>query len=251
MAAWLHHLGTLATAQARDATMACYLADANADTPDPMRDEQHLQAAIRDVLERYQREAKFKYFHALPYQGLAIAGVLGDRMCDYRFDEYELRCWIKPTDRVLDIGCNCGFMAILAAYRIGCHAHGIDISPYMIEIGRLVAKHLRIDDLVTLEAGRLQHFHPGPVFDVVMSFATHWTDDQNYRVSLDEHMTRIASYLKPRGKLVFETHCNDVNDAGRPAFQTAMQGVKDRFQFDGPMKKTDSSTRELYIMSRR
>lgn len=246
VASRLHRLGTFATAQARDALMACYLSDQHADTPDPMRDARGLQRKIAAVLARYYADpTSYKYFHALPYQGLAIAGVLGDRMSDHQFDDYELRKWIKPGDRVLDIGCNCGFMAVLASYRTGCCAHGIDINPYMIEIGQLVARHLRVDDMVTLEAGRLQTFAPAEKFDVVMSFATHWTDDDNYRVTIDEHMMRMASYLRPGGTLVFETHCNDV---GRPEFYEAMAEARALFAFDGLYKKTDAATRELYIM---
>jgi SAM-dependent methyltransferase len=242
----LQRLGLSLMSQARDATMACYLSDAKGDTPDPMRDAPKLQRRIGEVLSRYRQDVTaFKYFHALPYQGLALAGVLGDRMSDYRFDDYELRKWIRPADTILDIGCNCGFMAVLSSYRIGCRAHGIDINPYMVEIGRLVAEHLRVSDLVTLRAGRLQEFQPVDKFDVVLSFATHWTDDNNYRVSLDEHMDRMASYLRSKGTLVFETHCNDV---GRDDFYRAMAAVRDRFEFDGCYKKTDAGTRELYIM---
>ena len=213
-----------------------------------MRDAAKLQQKIEGVLVRYRADpASYKYFHALPYQGLAIAGVLGDRMSDYRFDEYDLRKWIKASDSILDVGCNCGSMAILSSYRTGCRSRGIDINPYMIEIGRLVAEHLRVAELVTLEAGRLQSYLSAEKFDVVLSFATHWTDDNNYRVTIEEHMDRMASYLKDGGTLVFETHCNDV---GREEFYAAMAKVRNRFDFDGCYKKTDVGTRELYIMQK-
>lgn len=207
-----------------------------------------LQNKIKAVLARYAAdETSFKYFYDQPYQGLGIVNVLGDRLCDYRFDDYELRKFIKQSDRLLDVGCNCGFIAVLASYRTGCKSHGIDINPYMIEIGMLVADHLRLSDLVTLEAGSIHDFDPDP-FDVVTCFATHWTDDNNYRVSIDSHMQRMARYLRPGGTLIFETH---TGDPGNPEFLSAMDNVNGTlFAFDGPYKLTDGGTRELYVMKR-
>jgi SAM-dependent methyltransferase len=208
-----------------------------------------LQDRIEAVLRRYRTDSDtYKYFYGQPYQGLALAGVFGDRVCDDRFDDYEFRKFIKPNDRILDIGCNCGFMAILAAYRIGCRAEGIDINKYMTEIGGLVAEHLRIADLVKLHAGKLQEYRPDEPFDVVLSFATHWTDDENYRVGLDEHMQRMASYLRPGGTLMFESHMADV---GKPEFYAAMDAAKSTLHFDGIYKMVDSGQREFYIMTRR
>lgn len=249
VAASMHRAAVWLTSHARDAVMALYYSDRNRDTPDPMRDQLALQRDIDGVLRRYRADkSSFKYFHDLPYQGLAIAGVLGDRMSDYRFDDYELRRWIKPGDAILDIGCNCGFIAVLSAYRIGAKAHGIDINPYMIEIGELVAKHLRVADLVTLTAGNLIDYKPSALFNVVLSFATHWTDDKNYRVGIVDHMERMASLLRTDGTLVFESHCNDV---GKAEFYEGLASVKGRlFDFDGIYKMTDAGTRELYVMRR-
>lgn len=246
-AAALHAKGIASMVGAREALVPLY---ANYDCEsDAVIEQQALLSRIEEVLERYRADRDvYKYFYGHPYQGLALAGVFGDRVCDYRFDDYELRKFISPTDRVLDIGCNCGFMAILASYRTGCISHGIDINSYMIEIGRLVAAHLRIQELVSLEAGRLEHHSPERTYNVVLSFATHWTDDKNYRVILNEHMARMASFLLPGGILVFETHCNDV---GQPEFYAALEESKAQFSFDGLYKRTDSGTRELYIMRKR
>lgn len=207
-----------------------------------------LHAKIKEILLRYRADTSaFKYFYGYPYQGLAIASVFGDRLCDYRFDDYELRKFVKPSDRLLDVGCNCGFIAILASYRIGCKSHGIDINPYMIEIGNLVAKHLRVSDLVTLESRSIHDFKPEP-FDVVTCFATHWTDDNNYRVSIDDHLARMASYLKSGGTLIFETH---TADTGNAEFYAAVDATNNKvFSFDGVYKPTDGGSRELYVMKR-
>jgi SAM-dependent methyltransferase len=247
-AARVNRLGLYLTAQSRIMLKTIY-ADGDYSARNDFVVSQHaLQERVGAVLERYRQDASaYKYFYGQPYQGLGIAGVFGDRMSDYRFDDYELRKFIREGDRLLDIGCNCGFIAVIASYRTGCHSTGIDINPYMVEIGKLAAEHLRISHLVDLKAGRLQDFAPGPSFDVVLSFATHWTDDNNYRVSIDDHMSRMAGYLRPGGKLVFETHCNDVGNA---EFYAALESVKDRFAFDGLYKRTDNGRRELYVMTR-
>lgn len=218
------------------------------DASEPMLLQASLHREIDAILDRYRADKEaYKYFYGYPYQGLAIANVWGDRICDYRFDDYELRRWIKASDTILDIGCNCGFMAVLASYRIGCRSFGVDINPYMIEIGMAVARHLHVDELVQLDASNLKTFSIPPV-DCVLSFATHWTDDNNYRVGLGDHMKRMAGYLRPGGTLVFETHCADV---GRSEFYAEMEQAKALFDFDGMHKRTDAGTRELYIMRKR
>lgn len=249
LSALLNRVGLYFLAQARISLRLIYPDGRYGPDHDFLVSQHALQEKVNAVLARYRAdEAAFKYFFGQPYQGLGIAGIFGDRLTDYRFDDYELRSFIKPGDRVLDIGCNCGFIGLVASYRTGCQTTGIDINPYMIEIGQLAAGHLRIADLVELRAGRLQDYEPGPVFDVVLSFATHWTDDNNYRVSIDDHMARMASYLKSGGVMIFETHCNDVGNA---EFYAAMEGAKRLFAFDGRHKMTDSDTRELYVMRRR
>jgi SAM-dependent methyltransferase len=247
-AAAVNRLGLYLTAQSRLLLKTIYPDTDFSPANDFVVGQYALQARVNEVLARYRQDPQaYKYFFGHPYQGLGISGIFGDRISDYRFDDYDLRKFIRETDRVLDIGCNCGFIGIIASYRTGCRATGIDINPYMIEIGRLAAEHLRISDLVELKAGRLQDFTPGPEFDVVLSFATHWTDDNNYRVSIDDHMSRMASYLRSGGKLIFETHCNDVGNA---EFYAEIAALKDRFTFEGIYKRTDSGTRELYVMTR-
>lgn len=187
------------------------------------------------------------YFYGYPYQGLAILGIFGERATEERFDTYGLAKLIGRDDTVLDIGCNCGFMSLITAYRTGCRAVGIDINPHMIDIGNACAKYLRLDDRVTLQPGRFQEFSPKGKFSVVFSFATHWTDDGNYRVSLQAHLQRIHSMMAPDGVLVFESHCADV---GNDNFYRALDEVRPIFDID-VSKKIENDTRLVYLMRRR
>jgi SAM-dependent methyltransferase len=186
-----------------------------------------LHAHIHEILRRQAEEYEHRaYFYGEPYQSLAILGVFGERATEERFDAYGLRRHVAADDLVLDLGCNAGFVGILTAYRIGCRVHGIDINPYMIEIGQACARQLRVDDLVTLEACRIQDFDPPQPYTKIFSFAAHWTDDENYRVALDEHLKRVHDWLAPGGTLILETHLDDVGD---PRFEGAIEAMSDRF----------------------
>ena len=206
-----------------------------------------LHQRIDAVLLRQRREyGSYYYFYGYPYQALGILGVYGERSTEERFDAYGLRELIGAQDRVLDIGCNCGFMALYTSLRTGCEADGIDINPYMIEIGQLCADYLHLADRVRLSATRIQEFQRPARYTVVLSFATHWTDDENYRVPLREHFERCAAYLAAGGRLIFETHANDV---GNQAFYDAIETFTDLFSLE-VKRDTDRGTRHLYIFRR-
>jgi SAM-dependent methyltransferase len=212
-----------------------------------VHDLPQLHRKIRSVLQRQRTEyGSYYYFYGYPYQALGILGVYGERSTEERFEAYGLRELIGPTDRVFDLGCNCGFMALYTSFRTGCRAEGIDINPYMIEIGNLCADYLRIADRVRLSAGRIQDLAAPGKFTALLSFATHWTDDENYRVPLREHFERCADFLVAGGLLVFETHAADVGNA---AFYKAMDAITDLFSVEAK-RDTDRGTRHLYLLRR-
>jgi SAM-dependent methyltransferase len=207
-----------------------------------------LHADIQDILARQKAHYEYQaYAYGYPYQAFATLGIFGDRPTEERFDIYRLRDILRPDDTVLDVGCNCGFMAVYASYRTGCRAVGIDINPYMIEIGERCAQFLRVGDRVSLAAMRFQEFSSKQKFSVVFSFATHWTDDGNYRVALPEHLARLHSFLQPGGLLVFESHCADV---GSESFYAALEAAKPWFDWDGCLH-SDNGRREVYLMRAR
>ena len=246
-AALSHRQGVLRLAESREKLRKIY--PYMVDEDDSVLQSVLLNQEIDKVLERYRNDEEvYKYFYGYPYQSLNIANVFGDRICDYRFDEYELSKFVSSSDRVLDVGCNCGFMALLASYRTGCSSVGIDVNRYMIEIGQLTSKFLKIDDITELNCQRIQDYHPDILFNVVFSFATHWTDDSNYRVGLRSHLERMVSYLEVGGVLLFESHCNDLESE---EFYRVVEESKDIFDFDGCYKKTDSGSREFYVMKKR
>ena len=206
-----------------------------------------LHKKIHTILQRQKNEYEhYAYFGGYPYQSLGILGIYGERASEERFDYYGLKDVVKKNDTVLDIGCNCGFMSILTTYRTGAHCYGIDINPYMTDIGMECAKFLKIADKVVLEGKRFQDIDMSRRFNVIYSFATHWTDDGNYRVGIEEHLLKIHALLDTDGTLVFETHCSDV---GEKSFYETMNDMKKYFSWDG-FKTTDNNMRELYVMKK-
>lgn len=212
---------------------------------DGLRD---LHRSIDQVLVRQREEyGNYYYFYGYPYQSLSILNIYGERSTEERFDSYGLRELVRSDDVVLDIGCNCGFLALYTSFRTGCRAEGVDINPYMIEIGNLCARYLRVDDRVRMTASRIQDYAPQANFTVLFSFATHWTDDANYRVPLREHFERCAAYLVSGGRLLFETHAADV---GNESFYEAMKTMGDLF-VENERRDSDKGARHLYVLTRR
>jgi SAM-dependent methyltransferase len=204
-----------------------------------------LHKKVQHELDLQRREYNsYSYFHGYPYQSLGILQIFGERGTEERFDAYELAALIKTSDHVLDIGCNCGFMTLYSAFRTGCSADGIDINPYMIRIGQYCSEYLQLNDRVKLIAQSFLDYRPERLYSVVLSFATHWTDDKNYRVQLQDHLLRIHAMMESGGLLVFETHSADV---GNPEFYSALEEMRGHFSWDS-CRSMARGTRELYLM---
>jgi SAM-dependent methyltransferase len=138
-------------------------------------------------------------------------------------------------------------MAVFSAYRTGCRADGIDINPYMINIGRHCAEFLQVGDRVRLEAARFEDFKPANKYTAIFSFAVHWTDDEQHRPDFDQYLQRLHSLLADNGLLVFESHTLDV---GKKEFYEKMERQRKFYSWDGS-KLLDGNKRELFIMRKR
>ncbi len=59
-----------------------------------------------------------------------------------------LNCFLRPSLKVLDIGCNTGFVGIQLARLTGCTVIGLDIDEHMVKSARNAASEANISDLV-------------------------------------------------------------------------------------------------------
>lgn len=247
VASWLHRLGVFFLVSARRLVRLTERHTIDTTSDRFVMELPELHRKIRRELAMQRRDYdSYSYFHGYPYQALAILDVFGERGTEERFDAYGLADLVRPEDRLLDIGCNCGFMALYAAFRTGCRADGIDINPYMIRIGQHCTEFLQLQDRVKLVAQPFQDYRPAQVYTVVLSFATHWTDDRNYRVRLQDHLLRIHGMMANGGLLVFESHSADVGNA---EFYAALEEMRAHFSWEG-RRLMAKGTRELYLMRR-
>ena len=247
VASWLHRLGIFLLVSARRLVRLTERHTIDTTSDRFVMDLPELHRKIRRELAMQRREYdSYSYFHCYPYQALAILDVFGERGTEERFDAYGLADLVRPEDRLLDIGCNCGFMALYTAFRTGCSADGIDINPYMIRIGLHCTEFLQLQDRVKLVAQPFQDYKPAQAYTVVLSFATHRTDDRNYRVRLQDHLLRIHGMMADGGLLVFESHSADVGNA---EFYAALEEMRTHFSWEG-RRLMAKGTRELYLMRR-
>ncbi|HBN21777.1 MAG TPA: hypothetical protein DD412_00875, partial [Holosporales bacterium] len=131
------------------------------------------------------------------------------RPTEGRFREYGFYELLSQDDKMLDLGCNNGFMLIYAAYLFGCQTVGVDHNEYTINIGKKCAEYLEVSKLVSLQSKTIQDFVHSKEerdFTKVISFATHHTNDGGYRVEISDHLKLVHQLLKKSGLFFFETH---------------------------------------------
>ncbi|AFY91019.1 class I SAM-dependent methyltransferase [Chroococcidiopsis thermalis] len=107
---------------------------------------------------------------------------------------------LKPSDKVLDVGCGTGSLAIAVKTRVGAtgEVYGIDASPEMVEVARRKVSQIGVD--VAFQVGLIENIpFPDCTFDVVLSsmMLHHLPGDDLKRQGFAE-MYRV---LKPGGSL--------------------------------------------------
>ncbi|MDH3420920.1 MAG: methyltransferase domain-containing protein [Gammaproteobacteria bacterium] len=109
--------------------------------------------------------------------------------------------FLKPTDRVLDIGCGTGSTAIHHAPRVA-HVLATDISGRMIEIARAKARAAEVHN-IDFEVTNVENIDAAPnSYDVILAHSI-----LHLLPALDRELVRLHQMLKPGGLLISSIPC--------------------------------------------
>jgi len=160
----------------------------------------------RHLLAAADEWPHYDYGEGYFYQGLDSIGVRGFRDTRARMNVINLADAVDGK-RVLDIGCNCGFVALCLAESAAA-VTGMDVNPHLLRIGEAAAHHLGVNN-VDLIPETFENWESPETFDVVCSFANHSTYDEQTKQGIDDYFQKCHSLLKQGGLFLFESHAPD------------------------------------------
>ena len=158
----------------------------------------HVRAHERSFTAPFSSKTRLPILRT--YQSSARRGVRGKRSTADRVEIYGLREILCRHMRVLEIGCNCGFLTLEMA-RLAGHVTAFDVDPNYIALGTMVQRHFRLTN-VAFQTAQVETFRPSERFDCVVSCAVHgWIT-----LPFGAYIQHLRSMLAPGGFLVFESH---------------------------------------------
>jgi len=186
-----------------------------------------LHHRLHTILDRAASEwPSHDYGEGYFYQSLSAIGVRGLRDTAARVAAMDLARRVAGR-RVLEIGCNTGFLSLSIAANAGW-VEGFDVNPFLVEVASTTANHLGATNVCF----GVSAFESRPLdarFDVVLSFANHSTYDGNTRQSLGEYFDRCHALVEPGGWLLFESHPPAHEGSG---LERVLALVADRFRIE-------------------
>lgn len=133
------------------------------------------------------------------YQSCEPIERTGQRPTNRRFEIYGLESVLKKTDRILDVGCNCGFFALKVAGGAD-HVDGVEVKPSLVKIGETVRDFLGVSNCI-FHTCAFKDFKPATQYNLILSFAVHfWLG-----LPMGEYATRLRDMLAPSGLVLLES----------------------------------------------
>src|SRR5215211_7871921 len=133
---------------------------------------------------------------------------------------------IQPGEKVLDVGCGTGTLAIEVQQRVGATGRVFGVDPGTKQIARARSKAARRNLPIEFQIGVIEHLaFPDQTFDMVLcTLMMHHLPDDLKRQGLSE----IARVLKPGGRLVIADFERPKERQDRPArFGGGESGIQD------------------------
>lgn len=155
-------------------------------------------------LESQAREwSTYDYGEGYFYQSSKAINVTGLRDTSARVEAMGLIESLKDR-RVLEIGCNTGFLTAEIAASAS-EVHAFELNPHLVAIAELSAEYREISN-IAFSVNSFEAFDEEGAFDDVLSFANHHTYDGNTSQALDDYFARCHRLTRPGGRLIFESH---------------------------------------------
>ena len=134
------------------------------------------------------------------YQSLEKLDIPGKRLSQRRVETYELARYLSNSMRVMEVGCNVGFLSLA----IADYVHSIDafdIDQNYITIAEYVQEFCNNNNC-RFFVQSLSEFVPIYQYDFVISTAVHgWS-----ALPFEEYVSILTKHIKPGGLLFFESH---------------------------------------------
>lgn len=157
---------------------------------------------ICEMIHKELIKGKPDFGHFQPYQSMEIIGLDGERPTFYRIYKYGLKALLRKNSKVLDIGCNTGFMDLMLASQVESIT-GIEYDATLVNIADMVKDYLGIKNCSFINSDFSKWIIDNvKCYDVIFSFAIHHWIDMNAA----EYVNCLCSLLNENGRIIFESH---------------------------------------------
>ena len=134
------------------------------------------------------------------YQSLEKLSLPGLRPSEERISVYKLENFVGSNVRVLDIGCNLGFIDLQLADKVKW-IDGFDIDENLITIGNMVKDYMEICN-VNLTVADFRSYEAESNYDLIFCYAVHkWVG-----MSIEDFVSRVSGLLNAGGVVIFESN---------------------------------------------
>jgi SAM-dependent methyltransferase len=181
----------------------------------------------RILKESHEKWNSYDYGEGFFYQSYPALCIYGLRNTEFRFKLYRLTSLLNPNMKVLDIGCNTGFLSLTIA-KYCKNIDAFDKNPFLIYIAERCRVHEGIEN-AKFYCGIFSDMNIIENYDVVLSLANHHTFDGNMRPEFRCYMEKIRGLLHKGGYLIFESHPNEYKN---PLFNDQIHSLRNIFQID-------------------
>lgn len=182
------------------------------------------------------------------YQAFEKLGIHGKRPVQKRVTTYELPRYLNKSMKVLEVGCNVGFLALAIADYVQS-VDAFDIDPNYITVAKMVQKFCNVKNCHFF-VHSLNEFTPKMQYDFVISAAVHgWSG-----MSFSEYISTLSQCLKSNDLILFESHEIDVHKdwpSRREMLLSNFDLINSGLIDDADEKMYESELREFLILRKK